>query len=108
MTWYRVIVPMTVVCVLTPSQASSQGVIGRLEPGKMFLIDTREGRIVDDAELKQKITTAQPYREWLQTYQTRVVEGGRPPLTSGPPPLGAGMGDPPGGASQAAEENGRR
>jgi glutamate synthase (ferredoxin) len=40
---------------------------GRLEPGKMFLIDTREGRIVDDVELKQKITTAQPYREWLNT-----------------------------------------
>ena len=38
---------------------------GRLQPGKMFLIDTREGRIVDDAEIKGKITSAHPYRQWL-------------------------------------------
>ena len=39
---------------------------GRLQPGKMFLIDLQEGRIIDDAELKQKIATALPYGEWLQ------------------------------------------
>ncbi|MBI3306175.1 MAG: glutamate synthase large subunit [Candidatus Omnitrophica bacterium] len=39
---------------------------GRLQPGRMFLIDTEEGRIVADDELKKKIATAQPYRVWLK------------------------------------------
>ena len=34
-----------------PKKSSSKG---RLQPGKMFLIDTREGRIIDDAEIKQQ------------------------------------------------------
>ena len=38
---------------------------GRLEPGKMFLIDTEQGRIIDDAELKHEMAAAEPYREWL-------------------------------------------
>src|ERR1700745_2057030 len=38
---------------------------GRLQPGRMFLIDTEEGRIVADEEIKQKITREQPYRAWL-------------------------------------------
>jgi glutamate synthase (NADPH/NADH) large chain len=38
----------------------------RLHPGRIFLVDTREGRIIDDAELKQRYTSAQPYREWLK------------------------------------------
>jgi len=38
----------------------------RLRPGAMFLIDTVEGRIVDDVELKEKIVKAQPYGEWLK------------------------------------------
>ncbi|HEY3324092.1 MAG TPA: glutamate synthase large subunit [Planctomycetota bacterium] len=39
---------------------------GRLQPGKMFLIDLSEGRIIDDAELKHKIATQQPYGQWLK------------------------------------------
>ncbi len=38
----------------------------RLQPGKMFLIDMEQGRIVDDAELKQQIATAKPYRKWIE------------------------------------------
>ncbi|MBI2166970.1 MAG: glutamate synthase large subunit [Candidatus Omnitrophica bacterium] len=38
---------------------------GRLQPGRMFLIDTEEGRIVADEELKHKISSAEPYRLWL-------------------------------------------
>ncbi len=41
-------------------------------PGKMFLIDTRQGRIIDDAELKQKIAAERPYREWLNTHMSRT------------------------------------
>lgn len=38
---------------------------GRLQPGRMFLVDTEQGRIVADDELKNKIATAHPYRVWL-------------------------------------------
>jgi len=41
---------------------------GRLEPGKMFLVDTAEGRIIPDAEIKQQITTAEPYQAWLNDH----------------------------------------
>src|SRR5678815_2898205 len=45
---------------------------GRLQPGKMFLIDTREGRIIDDAEIKGKITSAHPYRKWLDRHMIDI------------------------------------
>ena len=38
---------------------------GRLQPGRMFLVDTREGRIVVDNEIKGKIARQRPYRRWL-------------------------------------------
>ena len=38
---------------------------GRLQPGRMFLVDTNEGRIVSDDEIKKSIATAHPYRQWL-------------------------------------------
>ncbi|WP_430467181.1 glutamate synthase large subunit [Winogradskyella ouciana] len=38
---------------------------GRLEPGKMFLVDMNEGRIVNDEEIKEKIASLHPYRKWL-------------------------------------------
>ena len=38
---------------------------GRLQPGKMFLVDTVQGRIVPDEEIKKEIASAQPYRSWL-------------------------------------------
>src|SRR5215207_6334460 len=38
---------------------------GRLQPGRMFLIDTAEGRIVDDEEIKSTLAAEHPYAEWL-------------------------------------------
>ncbi len=38
---------------------------GRLEPGKMFLVNMDEGRIVNDEEIKEEIASKHPYREWL-------------------------------------------
>ncbi|MEX2654525.1 MAG: glutamate synthase large subunit [Acidimicrobiia bacterium] len=38
---------------------------GRLQPGKMFLVDTTKGRIVRDEEIKAELASARPYREWL-------------------------------------------
>ena len=40
---------------------------GRLQPGKMFLIDTSLGRIVQDEEIKQSMAARQPYRAWLDS-----------------------------------------
>ena len=37
----------------------------RLHPGRIFLVDTAKGRIVDDDELKRELASAHPYREWL-------------------------------------------
>ena len=38
---------------------------GRLEPGKMFLVDMNEGRIIEDEEVKNHIVTKRPYKKWL-------------------------------------------
>ena len=39
---------------------------GRLEPGKMFLIDTAEGRLVPDGEIKHDLAAQHPYRQWVE------------------------------------------
>ena len=39
---------------------------GRLQPGRMFLVDLEQGRIIDDDELKKQISTEQPYADWLR------------------------------------------
>jgi glutamate synthase domain-containing protein 2/glutamate synthase domain-containing protein 1/glutamate synthase domain-containing protein 3 len=39
---------------------------GRLEPGRMFLVDMEEGRIIDDTEVKQTVAEQAPYGEWLK------------------------------------------
>ena len=41
---------------------------GRLQPGRMFLVDTAEGRIIADEELKQRWATEHPYRQWLDEH----------------------------------------
>jgi glutamate synthase (ferredoxin) len=39
---------------------------GRLQPGQIFLVDTEQGRIVPDEEIKREIAAAQPYAQWLE------------------------------------------
>jgi glutamate synthase domain-containing protein 1 len=46
---------------------------GRLEPGKMLLVDTRQGRIISDDELKRQVAHTYPYRDWLDKYQVRTL-----------------------------------
>ncbi|HEY9737251.1 MAG TPA: glutamate synthase central domain-containing protein, partial [Trichocoleus sp.] len=41
---------------------------GRLEPGRMFLVDMQQGRIVADEEIKSQIASEQPYQSWLDQY----------------------------------------
>ncbi len=47
---------------------------GRLQPGRMFLVDTEQGRIVDDSEIKKAIATERPYREWLNDHQLNISD----------------------------------
>ncbi|MCP5139187.1 MAG: glutamate synthase large subunit [Chromatiales bacterium] len=41
---------------------------GRLQPGRMFLVDTEEGRIVEDEEIKRQVVNERPYRQWLDEH----------------------------------------
>jgi glutamate synthase domain-containing protein 2/glutamate synthase domain-containing protein 1/glutamate synthase domain-containing protein 3 len=45
---------------------------GRLQPGKMFLVDVEEGRIISDREIKRRLASRQPYAEWLKENQIRL------------------------------------
>jgi len=47
---------------------------GRLQPGRMFLVDTVQGRIVADEEIKEKIATEQPYRKWLDENLIKLAD----------------------------------
>src|SRR5213594_1070011 len=40
----------------------------RLQPGRMFLVDTEEGRIISDEEIKQQMASTRPYRQWLNEH----------------------------------------
>ncbi|MEW8043162.1 MAG: glutamate synthase large subunit [gamma proteobacterium symbiont of Phacoides pectinatus] len=46
----------------------------RLQPGKMFLIDTEQGRIIDDVELKEQLASSKPYAELLGQSQIRLED----------------------------------
>ncbi len=47
---------------IEPERVASKG---RLQPGRMFLVDMEKGRIVDDQEIKHQIASEKPYRQWL-------------------------------------------
>ncbi len=47
---------------------------GRLQPGKMFLVDLREGRIISDSELKAQICTQRPYAKWVEEQQVNLED----------------------------------
>ncbi|MEY2999819.1 MAG: hypothetical protein RL648_33 [Verrucomicrobiota bacterium] len=42
---------------------------GRLQPGRMFLVDMKEGRIIPDEEVKRRVYSAKPYAEWLERHR---------------------------------------
>ena len=46
----------------------------RLQPGKMFLVDIDQGRIIEDDEIKQTLASAQPYGEWLSSGLVRLSD----------------------------------
>ncbi|MDZ4073616.1 MAG: glutamate synthase-related protein [Hylemonella sp.] len=57
----------------------------RLQPGKMFLIDLEQGRMIDDEELKANLVNSKPYKQWIDNLRIRLddVEG---PATAEPLP----------------------
>ena len=59
---YVVMSSETGVVEIKPENIESHG---RLEPGKMFLVDMNEGRIIEDEEIKNSIVSKHPYRKWV-------------------------------------------
>ncbi|HEY9533343.1 MAG TPA: glutamate synthase large subunit, partial [Mucilaginibacter sp.] len=53
---------------------------GRLQPGKMLLIDTEHGVIITDEEIKQQIASRQPYDRWLENYKIKLEDLAEPRL----------------------------
>jgi glutamate synthase (NADPH/NADH) large chain len=56
----------------------------RLQPGKMLLVDTEQGRIIDDNELKAQLANAEPYQNWLN--ETQILLEKLPPEVTAMPP----------------------
>jgi glutamate synthase (NADPH) large chain len=54
-----------------PARVKSKG---RLQPGRMFLVDFEQGRIIDDAELKHDIATRRPYADWLGRQRMELAD----------------------------------
>jgi glutamate synthase (ferredoxin) len=59
---------------------------GRLQPGRMFLVDTEQGRIIDDEEIKRTIASQRPYRDWLDQYQIHLDDLPAAPELPAPDP----------------------
>ena len=47
---------------------------GRLRPGRMFLVDTAQGRLIEDDEIKQQLADLHPWQEWLDTGRVRLAD----------------------------------
>jgi glutamate synthase (ferredoxin) len=58
---------------------------GRLQPGRMFLVDTKEGRIISDEEIKENIASEHPYDQWLKENLIHLDELPEVPLVEHPP-----------------------
>ncbi|MDM7456778.1 MAG: glutamate synthase-related protein, partial [Tepidimonas sp.] len=50
----------------------------RLQPGKMFLIDLEQGRLIDDEEVKATLANAKPYKQWIENLRIRLDDVERP------------------------------
>ncbi|MDX1411969.1 MAG: glutamate synthase central domain-containing protein, partial [Nitrospirales bacterium] len=57
-----------------PTEATKIRQKGRLQPGRMFLVDTVQGRIIDDEEIKSEMVKRKPYRQWLTQYRVSLDE----------------------------------
>lgn len=64
-----------------PTKPSAVKLKGRLQPGKMLLVDTVAGKIVSDSDLKAFLASQQPYQEWIEAQQIRLEDLPKPPRT---------------------------
>jgi len=60
---------------------------GRLQPGKIFIADLEKGRIISDDEIKQEISSAQPYGQWLNENKILLSDLEAPSASIAQPPL---------------------
>ena len=56
---------------IAPERVASKG---RLQPGRMFLVDMEEGRIIADEEIKNRVAREQPYRQWLDKHMVDLTK----------------------------------
>jgi glutamate synthase domain-containing protein 2/glutamate synthase domain-containing protein 1/glutamate synthase domain-containing protein 3 len=56
---------------IDPADIASKG---RLEPGRIFYVDLEEGRIIADAELKDRYISLHPYKTWVETHQLKLAD----------------------------------
>ncbi len=70
---------------IEPERIASKG---RLQPGRMFLVNMEEGRIIADEEIKHQIATEHPYRDWLNQYKVKLDQLKDPTPETRPPVTG--------------------
>jgi len=68
---YVIMSSETGVIEIEPKNVASHG---RLEPGKMFLVDMNKGRIVNDQEIKEEIASRHPYKKWIDNYLVHLAD----------------------------------
>ena len=66
----------------------------RLQPGKMFLIDLDQGRMIDDEEVKANLANAKPYKRWIEDLRIRLDDVVRPVAGADTPELPIGDTEP--------------
>jgi glutamate synthase (ferredoxin) len=66
---------------IEPERVASKG---RLQPGRMFIVDMQQGRIVPDDEIKNKIAAEKPYRKWLEENLIKLADIADAPEVPGP------------------------
>src|SRR5690606_6553581 len=54
---------------------------GRQQPGKIFLIDMEQGKIISDEQVKNELASSQPYKDWVHQYKIRMEELADPRVT---------------------------
>ncbi len=66
-----------------PIRAEEVRMKGRLQPGRMLLVDTEEGRIIPDEEIKERLWSRNPYEQWLKENQIHLDDLPEPPRVYG-------------------------
>src|SRR5690554_3427959 len=56
----------------------------RLQPGRMFLIDLQQGRIIEDDEIKSQLASMRPYRQWIERLRLKLETLDAPPQAGAP------------------------